>query len=272
MAFMVLTNTGHVAIAKSIKDQQLYLAWGDIPPYMDPPTSGAATLSAVAGTLPLGSYTYKVTCTTDAGETTGSSAIAFTLSSVGSSIKLTWSAVSGAKSYKVYGRTASNDYKYLVTVTAAEWIDNGSVTVGTVSIPTVNTTSSALWTTSPPSPLLTYEGLYRELGRRKVMSVKYVKPDVNGAYVTNQGRWAESLTPTKYIYAYIAYDLTDAPNNTIYQYGIFIGTVPTAGNENKQYLIPSEVSDKGSLLSIENVSPIIRNSSTREFYEIVMTF
>lgn len=274
MAFMVLTDTGHVAISKSIKDQQLYLAWGDLPEYLDSPSSVTATeLTDTINTgFPLGSYSYVITALNDAGETTPSDEVTVNVTGSLSTVKLSWGAVAGATGYNIYGRSNDNDKKFITSVKETEWTDKYEIISSDKLPPSTNTTSADPWTTNPVNPLVTYKGLYRELGRRKVISTKYVKPDPNGPYNTNQGRWSESDIPTRSIYAYVSYDLNDAANNTIYQYGIYIGTVPKEGLENKQYLLPVEILEKGSLLSIENISPIFRNSSTRETYEIVMTF
>lgn len=271
MGFMILTDVGHIALAESIMAQDMHLAWGDLPPYLPAP----ANLNGVAGAsgvLPASSYTYQVTAINPEGETTPSTPVTVVTGSNGSAA-LNWQAVSGATGYNIYGRTSDN-LKLIGSTNAATltFTDTGVATLGTASPPLTNTTSAGQWTNAPANPKAAHYQLYNELGRRKVLLKKYVNPDDQGEYVTSQGRWSESLVPTKHIFVQVSFDLTDAATNTIYQFGLFLSTVPTPGNENQYYLTPAMIANPGIMLALENTPPIFRNASTREVHEIVMTF
>ncbi len=67
MGFMILTESGHIAIATAIKDQIMFLAWGDLPPYLNTPTG--LTITTAVGNLAPSTYRYKVTALGPAGET-----------------------------------------------------------------------------------------------------------------------------------------------------------------------------------------------------------
>lgn len=266
---MILTETGHTAIASAIKNQSLYLAWGDLGDYLPAPTV-AAVPGTTGGQLPANTYAYKVTAVNGGGETVGSATATVTTSTPTSVASLSWAPVAGAIAYRVYGR--SGVLGYLDTVKGTSWTDDGSRSPTSKEPPTTNTTSAPAWDDNPPTPLTSQTGLYHEVGRRKASLVKYVVPDPEGPYSTTQGRWSESPEPTKYIYIYVGFDLTDASSSIIRQFGLYVGTKPSTGNENAQYLTPGQIADPGSLLSLQNVTPIYRNSSSREVHELVATF
>lgn len=268
---MVLTTTGHIALAKSVMDQTLFLAWGELPSFIYAPVSITANEGAASsGSLVAGDYNYYITSTTPLGESLVSSVTPITVLNSNSSVVLSWGAVTGASGYNIYGRVAGNIFK-IGSTTNTNFVDDGSVTSGS-AIPSSNTTSATPWTTSPDLPNINHTQLYGEVGRRKILVKKYVLPDENGPYVTTQGRWSESATPTKHVYLYAGFDLADAQDKIIYQFGLFMDTIPATGYENHNYLLPGQISDIGRILSLENVSPIYRNASTREVHEIVMTF
>jgi hypothetical protein len=273
MGIMVLTNSGHVAIAEAMYNSPMYLAWGDLPPFLGP-VSGVTVTQTSGGALTNGSiYTYKVTAYTVAGETNGSSSTLTTMSSSGYGNTITWASVSGALGYNIYGRTVSDNYLYLGTTINLSFFDDGSSSVNPlITCPISDTTSISPWTTSVPLPIVTPTGLCRELGRRQVQVVQYVIPNATGEYITPQGQWSQVNYPTQYIYTYVGFALTDAPSSTIYQFGLFLNTVPAPDYTNAQYITSGQISSPGTLLALENISPIYRNSSSREIHELVMTF
>lgn len=97
-----------------------------------------ATPATTGGTLTAGTYYYKVTALNANGETTGSPEVSATTTGSTGSVVLTWTAVTGATSYKIYkGTTAGGEANYF-TSTTATYTDTGSAgTAGTV--PAVNT-------------------------------------------------------------------------------------------------------------------------------------
>lgn len=83
-----------------------------------PPIAPVGVGSGTGGTLPAASYVYKYTAVVD-GLESAPSAVSNTVVTTGStsSIAVTVTAVTGATSYKVYGRTGGN-FKLLATLTA----------------------------------------------------------------------------------------------------------------------------------------------------------
>jgi hypothetical protein len=273
MPSMILTNSGHTAIAEAIYNSQLYLAWGGLSSFLGAPT-GLSLSPSNGGNLVNGTtYYYQVTAFTLAGETNGSTTSSITITSTSKQITLNWAPVSGAIGYNIYGRTLADNFSLLATVTTNTYSDTGvgSVTIG-VKPPSSDQTSATSWTTNPPTPLLTNNALYNEIGRRVVQLVQYVYPSSTGPYTTPSGTWAISTVPTSYVYAYVGFALTDAPTATIYQFGLFLNTVPAPGYISAPYLTPAQITSPGSLLALENITPIYRNTSSREIHEVVMSF
>jgi hypothetical protein len=80
-----------------------------------PPARPVATPSTTGGTLAAGTYFYRVTALNASGETVGSlEAFAITTGSTGS-VALSWPAVTGATSYRVYGRAQGAQALYFNT-------------------------------------------------------------------------------------------------------------------------------------------------------------
>jgi hypothetical protein len=272
----VLSDTGHIAIARSIIEQELYLAWGKLIPKVAAPTglAGDGAVSGV-GTLPLGTHQYAVTAYNDFGETTISNTPTISVVDGESSVVLTWSQSAGCSGYHIY-RWDAGDSKFkrigsVSSPTTLTFTDTGFA-LTEVFPPAINSTCDDPWTTTPPAANPAHTKLYNEVGRRRAITKKYVTPDVNGDIDTPNGRWSESLVPTRHIYLQVGYALTDAADQTLYQMGAFVGTTPASGFENSNYLLPGQIAESGTLFALSNVSPIYRNSSTREIRELVITF
>jgi len=90
-----------------------------------------ATFVATTGTLNNGTYYYRVSAVTVAGETLPSTETSLAVSAGpgANGVIVNWGAVTGATSYKVYGRSTGAEL-LMATVTAptTTWTDNGSVT------------------------------------------------------------------------------------------------------------------------------------------------
>jgi len=107
---------------------------------IDPFTSAQFRNELLGGTLPADTYYYVVTARTAAGETTDSNLENITTSSPNSNITVSWGAVAGATSYRVYrGLSAISLNNYFnVPATATSFTDtNGAFFVGVA--PSVNT-------------------------------------------------------------------------------------------------------------------------------------
>ena len=102
------------------------------------PQSPVATATTGSGTLAAGTYYYKVTAIMPDGETLPSVEVSATLASAGK-IALSWQAVTGALSYKVYrGPLSNGETVYFSVSNATSFVDDGSASTGT-SAPASNT-------------------------------------------------------------------------------------------------------------------------------------
>lgn len=274
MSYMALTNSGHTAIAESMYIREMWVSWGDIPAFISAPT-GLSVTEIAGGSLSIGTYKYVVTTVTDFGETDGSAVLTHTLNSVDRKIKLTWNRPSMNSqpnpTYKIYGRT-DGSIRYLGSSNTEEFIDIGTPITSVISVPIENRTSYTPWVQNPLPPDPSHHRLLREIGRRKILIKKYVYPDENGAIITLNNKWNESTVPTRHVYLYVGFDLNDASSSIIYQFGIFVDTVPIPECINYNYLNYNQVQNPGLLLSLEHTVPIYRNPATKEIHEIVMTF
>ena len=103
---------------------------------MSAPTGVSATANA-GGSLADGTYYYRVTALDGTGETVGSAEVNATTSGTDNSVSISWSAVTGAAKYRVYGRSSGAQDQYWET-TSTSLIDDGTAgTSGTV--PTTTT-------------------------------------------------------------------------------------------------------------------------------------
>lgn len=106
--------------------------------YAEPPVGLAGTQTT--GTLSVGTYYYRVSSITDAGEsvpcTEASAAIAAT-----HGVALTWTQAPGATGYRVYGRTTGAEQLMATIASGAilTWTDDGTVVTPTGAMPTTNT-------------------------------------------------------------------------------------------------------------------------------------
>lgn len=113
--------------------------WQRKTPVPSAPVLNAPSTSTTGGSLPAATYYYKVTAINEGGETIGSNERSQLTTGSTSTVTLTWAAVPGALSYRVYRGTATgleNVYYALGNVTT--YVDTGAAaTAGTP--PTTNT-------------------------------------------------------------------------------------------------------------------------------------
>lgn len=93
------------------------------------------TLTAVAGTLPAGQYSYAVTAVTPEGETLATNFKSVVLNSAGG-VQITWEPVPLATQYKVYGRTPLSMGQ--LAVTSGLTFTDSSLTTPTTGLPLIN--------------------------------------------------------------------------------------------------------------------------------------
>jgi len=126
--------------------------------------------------------------------------------------------------------------------------------------------------THPPEPI-TQTALLREVGRRVVDEVHFVAPDPDGEIVVPTGRYRLSTEPTNHLFIRVRFDFEDAATSIIREQGLFVGTVTDPElPPGQKYFVPSQVVDPGILLVLQNSVPIVRQPSTRETFEFVVTF
>lgn len=130
------------------------------------------------------------------------------------------------------------------------------------------------WGNTPPTDgMLESTALMNEIGRRVCKSVQFCKADDEGEIITPTGRFTASTEPTNMLHINVAFDFTDGEGYTIREFGIFTGTVPAETVlEGQEYLLPTDITDKGQLLALERVAPIFRQAMTREIENFVITF
>lgn len=102
------------------------------------PTGLAGAEFASGGTLATNTYFYKVTALNENGETIGSAEISKAVTGPNGRVDLTWNAVAGASSYRIYRGTATGAQNLYYTSATNSYSDtNAASTAGTV--PVVNT-------------------------------------------------------------------------------------------------------------------------------------
>jgi len=110
-------------------------------PALPAPGLPVLTPSTTGGTLAANSYFYKITALNGVGETTGSAEATVTTTGATSSVAISWGAVAGATSYRIYRGTVTNTENLYFTSATNSFTDiGGTSTAGTV--PVTNTTQS----------------------------------------------------------------------------------------------------------------------------------
>ncbi|MFH1233503.1 MAG: hypothetical protein V1649_02515, partial [Patescibacteria group bacterium] len=147
-----ILDGGNVGIGTSAPQQKLTLSSGfNFAQEMAVPT-GVTTATTTGGTLPAGTYYFKVVSSDGIGTTIGSSEVSRTILA-SEAINISWTAVTGASSYRVYGNTqgAQNHY-FTTTATTYTYATSTGSTAGTV--PSVTTAYINKLTSSGNSWLL----------------------------------------------------------------------------------------------------------------------
>ena len=160
------------------------------------PGKPTITTSPTGGSLPAaGSYGYRVSAVNAAGETLASTEATISTGGSGGSTRsntVSWSPVSGATGYNVYGRTISGELKMTPTaITATSFLDDGSVTPSG-ALPTSNTTATNTNTISLSwSPVAGATG-YNVYGRTNGSELKMTPTPITATTFTDTG----SVTPS----------------------------------------------------------------------------
>lgn len=159
---------------------------------------------------------------------------------------------------------AGTDYTVDLSTGKVRRVVTGSIPAGTAV--TVDYTVK-----TPPEPVA-QTALLDEVGRRVVDEVEYVAPHEEGGIVVPTGRFTLSAEPTNHLLIRVRFDFADAATETIREQGLFFGCTTAAGlPAGQKYFTPGEVDRAGILLVLQNSVPIVRQPSTRETFEFVVT-
>jgi hypothetical protein len=128
------------------------------------------------------------------------------------------------------------------------------------------------WGNTPPPPPVDASTLVSEVGRRQATSIDYCLPDNAGPIVVPDGRFVVTQTPTNHLYFRFFFEFEEGLGSVIREQAIFLDTVKAPNvPAGKFYLAPSEVADPGRMLVIQRSAPIVREITTRQLFEIVVT-
>ena len=134
-------------------------------------------------------------------------------------------------------------------------------------------TGDANWSVTPPAPPANATALVSEVARRKAQQIDFCTPNANGDIAVPEGRFAVSQTPTNNLYYRFFFEFEEAVGSTIREQAIFLDTVAATGVPTGQfYLLPNQVQTAGTLLVIQRTAPIVREVTTRQLFEFVVTF
>ena len=118
--------------------------------------------------------------------------------------------------------------------------------------------------------------LLREVGRRVVDEVHFVTADPEGEIVVPTGRYRLWPEPTNHLFIRVRFDFEDACTSVVREQGLFVGctTDPELLSvaPGQKFFAPTQITDPGILLVLQNSVPIVRQPSTRETFEFVVTF
>lgn len=129
------------------------------------------------------------------------------------------------------------------------------------------------WGTTPPSPPPNTTTLLDEVGRRQAVEASYCSPNPAGVIVVPNGTFTISATPTQNLYFKFFFEFGDAVGETIREQAIFLNTVRNAGvSPSLAYLTPGQISNPGRMIVLQHSAPILREVTTRQLFEFVVTF
>lgn len=107
------------------------------------PTNGTHTTATTGGTLPAGTYTYRVSALDANGETLASAESGITTTGSTSTVTVVWGAIAGATGYRIYGRAAGGQQLMAEVGAVTSWLDDGSITPSG-ALPAANTTGAGI--------------------------------------------------------------------------------------------------------------------------------
>ncbi|HKX73019.1 MAG TPA: hypothetical protein VJM32_03335 [Candidatus Saccharimonadales bacterium] len=238
--FNVDNQSNRVGILTASPDQALTVNGGTINIRMSPPGGLSATPVGSGGTLASGTYYYQVISLDGAGGTSvAGSEVNAVVTGPSGSVNLSWTAVAGAGSYRIYRGTSPGGENVYYTATTNSFTDTGGAsTAGTVPAPSASVAKVApsgntwftggnvgIGTAAPTATLSLGGGM--AINRRGVADINYI------------------AVASDYL---IAYTTLTAPR---------VVTLPlaAAGNTNQTYIIKDQTGNAGaSNITIQGTS------------------
>ena len=228
----ILTTSGRAALAAAIKAQTLHLALGEGDPLWDT-TKAISTPFDEAGVIALG-FTHLA------------------------NIRVT--SLDEQTEYLLDGDYSAHAREGVIRRLPASTIPEG----GDVTLH---------FKIEHPPESIGQTALLREVGRRVVDEVHFVTADPEGEIVVPTGRYRLSADPTNHLFIRVRFDFEDAATSVVREQGLFVGTqTDPALPIGQKFFIPAQVADPGILLVLQHSVPIVRQPSTRETFEFVVTF
>lgn len=129
---------------------------------------------------------------------------------------------------------------------------------------------SVAWDATPVDPDVYVTSLTAEHGRRKASQVQYATPDAGGTINTDLGVFSTTGTPTNYLYILGQFDFSDAVGQTIREVGVFGGVVLNGGVSDTGYILPAQISQAGTLLSVSRFVSFVRSNTVRQNFEFII--
>jgi len=228
----ILTTSGRAALAAAIKQQTLHLALGAGDPLWDTQKSITAAFAA-DGVIDLGfAHLADIRVTSLDGNTV----------------------------YERDGDYSANAREGILTRLPASTLPiDAEVTVS--------------FKIEHPPEAIAQVALLAEVGRRSVDEVHFVASDPEGEIVVPTGRYRLSSEPTHHLFIRVRFDFEDAATSVVREQGLFVGCTTDPGLPvGQKFFLPSQITDPGILLVLQHSVPIVRQPSTRETFEFVVTF
>jgi len=228
----ILTASGRAALAAAIKQQTLHLALGEGDPLWDT-TKAISTSFDAAGVIELG-FTYLA------------------------DIRVT---------------SLDDQTVYLLDVDYSANARDGVIRrLPDSAILELGDVTVHFKVEHPPEPIA-QTMLLREVGRRVVDEVHFVAADTQGEIVVPTGRYRLVTEPTNHLFIRVRFDFEDAATSVVREQGLFVSTLTDPALPiGLKFFTPTQVLASGILLVLQNSVPIVRQPSTRETFEFVVTF
>ena len=229
----ILTNDARIEFAKLLKNSTLHLAWGSGNPDWGKDVETTRTFS------------------------------------VGGTINLNYPNVGSVVVAPASGGTAfNNGSDYTVNYQTGIITRNPSGSIG------ANLSLKINFHVRPAPASVASHDLLNEVGRKLIVNKQFAVPNSEGDIEVETGTFSLSPgnAPTPHLFIEVAFLPSEAPDASIRELGVFLGTVPVTGLPGgQQYFSAAQVATKGTLVTLHNIETIVRNNTSRETFRLVIT-